>query len=79
MRTLALVLSAMSALGACAASGVADPSSWTLSRHASVSNGLLVVDVPAVSAAEGGSGRARVDLAPFAGKILEAVKRTILG
>ena len=75
MKKLAAFLSVVAALGAFAAASAADfaePSAWRLSRHASVTNGILVVDVPAVSAAEGGSGRARVDLAPFAGKLLEA-------
>ena len=75
MKKLAAFLSVVAALGAFAAACAADfaePSAWRLSRHASVTNGILVVDVPAVSAAEGGSGRARVDLAPFAGKLLEA-------
>jgi len=57
------------------ASAFTDASAWRLSRFAKVEGGSLVVDVPAASAAEGGSGRARVDLSPFAGKVLEAEVR----
>ena len=47
MKKLAAFLSVVAALGAYAAACAADfaePSAWRLSRHASVTNGILVVD-----------------------------------